>query len=222
MKHAALQGMNVRVPAFDLAFRDQFASLVAWRRDVRRFRADAVPVDLLERLLDLAQLAPSVGNSQPWRFVSVESAGARGSVRDNYRRCNAEALAAQIGDRASLYAGLKLAGLEEAPVQWAVFCDRATLQGHRLGCLAMPEALDHSVAGMVSTLWLAARAAGLGIGWVSILDPAEVSSALAVSQDWKLIAYLCLGWPQEEHDDPELVRFGWQDRTGAGRVVRVV
>ena len=107
-------------------------------------------------------------------------------------------------------------------MQLAVFCDRATDQGLGLGCRTMPEMLEYSVAAMVSTFWLAARASGLGVGWVSILDPAEVARVLETPPAWKLVAYLCVGWPEEEHLDPELERHQWQRRTGAGRQVRIV
>jgi 5,6-dimethylbenzimidazole synthase len=209
-------------PLFDAAFRDRLALLLAWRRDVRRFRPDPVPATLIEQLLDLAQLAPSVGNSQPWRIVSVESRQKRAAVRANFESCNAEALAAQCGERAAQYARLKLAGLDAAPVQLAVFCDRSTTQGHGLGARTMPETLDYSVVGMIAALWLAARAAGLGLGWISILDPDGVARDLGAPAHHKLIAYLCLGWPCEEHDDPELARHGWQERTGKGRDVTIV
>ncbi len=214
--------MSGEPPTFDAAFRERLALLFAWRRDVRRFRPDPVPAALIDELLDLAQLAPSVGNSQPWRIVSVESRQSRAAVRANFERCNAEALAAQCGERAALYARLKLAGLDAAPVQLAVFCDRSTAQGHGLGARTMPEALDYSVVGMIASLWLAARAAGLGLGWLSILDPAALARDLATPTEYKFIAHLCLGWPCEEHDDPELVRHGWQERTGAGRKMIVV
>lgn len=211
--------MNAQHPVFDAKFQDELAELMRWRRDVRRFRKDPAPEELIDRLLDLAQLAPSVGNSQPWRLVRVESAEKREAIRKNFVACNAEALAAQTGERAELYARLKLEGLDAAPVQLAVFCDRATPQGHGLGRRTMPETLDYSVVGMISGLWLAARAAGLGLGWVSILDPGQVCAALETPDSYKFIAFLCIGWPQEEHVDPELVRSGWQDRTAAGRRV---
>ena len=99
-------------PVFDVRFRTELAQLMRWRRDVRRFRADPAPEELIEHLLDLAQLAPSVGNSQPWRLIRVESAEKRAAIRDNFVQCNAEALAAQQGERAALYAQLKLAGLD--------------------------------------------------------------------------------------------------------------
>lgn len=211
--------MNKLKPIFDAPFRERLANLMRWRRDVRRFRRDPVPEDLLDSLLDLAQLAPSVGNSQPWRFFRVASAEKRASVHANFRRCNAEALAAQADERQNLYAKLKLEGLEAAPAQYAVFCDHATDQGHGLGARTMPETLDYSVVGMIAGLWLAARAAGLGLGWLSILDPVTLAADLGAPESYKFIAYLCLGWPQEEHVDPELARYGWQDRTQAGRCV---
>ena len=206
-------------PFFTEPFREDLARLFAWRRDVRRFRAEPVVPVLVEGLLDMAQLSPSVGNSQPWRWVSVESPGARQSVRTSFERCNARALGRYEGPRAALYARLKLEGLDVAPVQFAVFSAHDTVQGHGLGCSTMPETLDYSAVAAVMTFWLAARAAGLGVGWVSILDPDEVRAALSVPPDWRLVAYLCVGWPCEEHPDPELQRHAWQARTGAGRVV---
>jgi 5,6-dimethylbenzimidazole synthase len=195
---------------------------MAWRRDVRRFRRDPAPEELIDSLLDLAQLAPSVGNSQPWRFIRVESAEKRADIRANFLASNCAALAEQSLGRAGLYARLKLEGIDIAPVQLAVFSDHGTEQGHGLGSRTMPETLDYSVVGMISGLWLAARAAGLGLGWVSILDPDAVSAALGAPESYKFIAYLCIGWPEEEHVDPELVRCGWQDRTSLGRVVVTV
>ncbi|ABD89284.1 5,6-dimethylbenzimidazole synthase [Rhodopseudomonas palustris] len=206
-------------PDFDPEFVAKLAQLIAWRRDVRRFRRDAVEPDLIERLLDLAQLAPSVGNSQPWRWVSVDSPDTREKIHQNFVACNAKAASGFQGERADLYARLKLEGIDVAPRQFAVFCDRGTAQGAGVGCQTMPETLDYSVVVMIETFWLAARAEGLGVGWVSILDPEQAKADLQVPERWKLIAYLCVGWPVEEHDVPELVRYGWQDRTQAGRLV---
>ncbi len=206
-------------PMFDAEFQAKLALLIAWRRDVRRFRHEGVPQATLDHLLDLVQLSPSVGNSQPWRIVSVTQKERRAAIRANFEQTNAAALHAYSGERAALYARLKLSGLDDAPVHWAVFCDHATRQGDGLGMATMPETLDASVSGMIATLWLAARAQGLGLGWVSILDPLAATAALEVPPSWKLIAYLCIGWPQEEHSDPELVRYRWQNRTHAGRQV---
>jgi len=208
-------------PIFDAAFQDRLAELMNWRRDVRRFKTDPVPEFMLERLLDLAQLSPSVGNSQPWRWMRVDSHDAREKIKANYSACNASALKALEGERAALYARLKLSGMDNAPIQLACFCDRQTQQGAGLGRRTMPETLDNSVAGMIANLWLAARAMGLGVGWVSILNPTLAAIDLDAPTGWKLIAYLCIGWPEEEHADPELVRHGWQARTQVGRVVVV-
>jgi 5,6-dimethylbenzimidazole synthase len=199
-------------PVFDGIFCEQLAKLFAWRRDVRRFRPDPVPTPLLETLVGTAALSPSVGNSQPWRFVSVETGAARDAVIANFKACNAAALESYEGERAALYARLKLSGLREAPVHLAVFCDHGTGTGYGLGRKTMPETLDYSTVAAIHTFWLCARAHGIGVGWVSILDPREVCRILNVPAAWKLIAYLCAGLPQEEHLDPELERQGWQGR----------
>ena len=201
--------------AFDAAFAADLTRLFAWRRDVRRFRTDVVSPQLLDDCIAAAELAPSVGNSQPWRWVEVQSAPARQVVRDSFAACNADALRGYAGEQAELYANLKLEGLDAAPVQLAVFCDRGTQQGAGLGRRTMPEMLDYSTVTAVYTFWLAARARGLGVGWVSILEPAIVHAALTVPDTWHLVAYLCAGWPQEEHLDPELERHGWQPRSAA-------
>lgn len=199
-------------PSFDDGFFERLRDLIAWRRDVRRFRDEPVAPELIDELIALACLSPSVGNSQPWRFVKVADPDRRRKVVRNFEASNRAALTDYEGERAKLYAGLKLAGLKEAPVHLAVFCDRETLRGHGLGQRTMPETVDYSVVAATQTLWLAARARGLGVGWVSILDPAAVTADLDVPDDWALIAYLCIGYPEEEHADPELVRHGWQDR----------
>jgi 5,6-dimethylbenzimidazole synthase len=115
-----------RSPQFNDRFRYDLRQLLRWRRDVRRFRTDAISEALVDELLDLACLAPSVGNAQPWRFVSVDHAGYRGAIVANYNEANARALAGYQGERAQLYASLKLAGLKEAPRHLAVFCDEGT------------------------------------------------------------------------------------------------
>lgn len=202
-------------PAFDAAFRAQLRQLLEWRRDVRRFRRTPLPEGTIDRLLDIVALAPSVGLSQPWRFVTVDQPRLRLAIRTNFERCNAEALAVQSADRVANYARLKLAGLDDAPVHLAVFADRATGQGHGLGRRTMPEMIDYSAVAAVHTLWLAARAEGVGMGWVSILDPAGVIDALDVPADWKLIGYFCLGYAEEELVTPELERAAWERRRPA-------
>lgn len=199
-------------PAFGEEFRAGLADLIAWRRDVRRFRRDPVEPGLVRSLLELAAMAPSVGNSQPWRFVTVEADERRAAVAAEFERCNGQALRSYDAGRAESYRRLKLEGLREAPVHIAAFCDETTAAGHGLGRTTMPETLRYSVVGAVQTFWLAARAHGLGVGWVSILDPCAVKAVLDVPQNWSLVAYLCVGYPAEEHVDPELVRHRWQER----------
>jgi 5,6-dimethylbenzimidazole synthase len=205
-----LEAATQAIPVFDEVFNGGLVDLFRWRRDVRRFKRDPVDLALVENLVALAALAPSVGNSQPWRFVSVETMARREAVIANFSACNAAALDDYEGERAALYARLKLSGLREAPVHLAVFCDRATEAGAGLGQKTMPEALDYSVVAAIHTFWLAARARGLGVGWVSIIDPLALAGSLETPPAWKLVAYLCVGFPQEEHLDPELERRGWQ------------
>jgi 5,6-dimethylbenzimidazole synthase len=199
-------------PVFDAAFLRQLDALFLWRRDVRRFRTDPVEMSLIDHLIEIAALSPSVGNSQPWRFVSVENAARREAVIESFNACNAAALKDFEGARAALYARLKLEGLREAPVHLAVFCDHATGAGFGVGRKTMPETLDYSVVAAIHAFWLAARARGLGVGWVSILDPIAVARSVEAPESWSLIAYLCVGFPEEEHADPELERCGWQPR----------
>ena len=200
-------------PGFGDAFRAKFAELLAWRRDVRHFRPDQAPEELtLTELFHLAAFAPSVGNCQPTRFVRVDDNARRASIRANFQAANNEALGAYAGERAAIYAKLKLAGLNDAPIQLAVFCDEPTERGHGLGARTMPETRRYSTICALHTFWLAARAYGLGVGWVSILDPEAVGAALDVPRDWTFIAYLCVGFALEEHLIPELERVGWQRR----------
>jgi 5,6-dimethylbenzimidazole synthase len=204
---------------FDEVFRARLRDLFVWRRDVRRFRRDPLPPGTIERLIDMACLAPSVGLSQPWRFVVVDDPGRRQSVRDVFAAANAAALASYSGDRAAQYATLKLAGLEDAPCQFAVLADAGTETGHRLGRQTMPEMAEYSAVTAVSLMWLAARAEGIGLGWVSILDPAAINAILDVPAAWRLIGYFCLGYPESESDRPELERAGWEHRRDAGSCV---
>ena len=134
-----------------------------WRRDVRRFRFASVPPELVAQLLALASYAPSVGLSQPWRFVLVETPERRGAIRDNFARANKAAFDGYQGERRARYARLKLEGLSQAPAHLAVCADEATAQGAGLGRQAMPETIRYSVVAAIQTLWLAARAEGLGV-----------------------------------------------------------
>ena len=206
-------------PQFDDRFRARLRELLAWRRDVRHFRREPLPDGAIERLIETACLAPSVGLSQPWRFVLVEAPERRAAIAANFAECNAAALSAQASDRAARYARLKLAGLDDAPCHLAVFADPAPEQGHGLGRLTMPEMAQYSAVAAVHTLWLAARAEGVGMGWVSILDPQAVRVVLDVPASWRLIGYFCLGYPAAEDDVPRLQRDGWEMRRTADEFV---
>lgn len=198
--------------AFSRGFQDDLTDLMQWRRDVRRFRSDPVDEALLAEALGAFSLAPSVGLSEPWRLVRVDSAEKRALAVENFEAANARALAGYSGDKAERYAGLKLSGMREAPVQLAVFSDEGTTKGAGLGRQTMPEMLRYSVVSALMLFWLAARARGLGVGWVSILDDARLTRDLEVPEDWALVAYLCVGLPEEDGEQPELERLGWEQR----------
>jgi 5,6-dimethylbenzimidazole synthase len=204
---------------FGNEFRAHLLDLLVWRRDVRRFNRNGLPEGTLERLVGIASLAPSVGLSQPWRFVSVESRKRREAIRANFESCNADALRIQAKDKASIYARLKLAGLDDAPCQFAVFSDHTTSQGHGLGRLTMPETIDYSAVMAVYTLWLAARAEGIGMGWISILEPTVVAAVLDVPRAWRFIGYFCLGYPSGIDNVPALEREGWEKRRAPSSVL---
>lgn len=201
------------------AFSDEFQSdledLMRWRRDVRRFRTDPVDEALLTQCLDAFLMAPSVGLSEPWRVVRVQSDRARAAALENFKAANAEALSGYSGDKAQLYSGLKLSGMENAPVQLAIFCDEATDKGAGLGAKTMPEMRRYSVVSAIMLFWLAVRSRGLGLGWVSILDPEQLCRDLDVPEGWSLVGYFCLGWPEQNADSPELEKAGWESRRGS-------
>ena len=199
---------------FPKAFQSDLADLMRWRRDVRRFRTDPVDDALLQDCLETFLLAPSGGLSEPWRVICVESPEARAAAKKNFQSANQDALQGYCGDKAALYSGLKLSGMECAPVHMVVYCDEATDKGSGLGAKSMPEMRRYSVVGAINLFWLAARARGLGVGWVSILDQARLNKDLTVPADWRLVAYLCIGWPEKNSTTPELETLGWDARRG--------
>jgi len=209
----------VSEPHFDARFRAQLDELFTWRRDVRHFRSEALPDDALARLVATAQHSPSVGLSQPWRFVRVRDAARRAAVIASFERANADALAQYEGSDAALYARLKLAGLRDAPEHLAVCCDERTQSGKGLGRRTMPEMLAYSTVTAIYTFWLAARAEGIGAGWVSILEPEVVLHALSLPESWRLVAYLCVGYPEDESASPELLRLGWERHDAASATI---
>ena len=200
-------------PDFDTEFRDHLTALFRWRRDVRRFHTTPVDEELLATCLQSIQLAPSVGLSEPWRVLRISSETARTAALHNFETANAQALAGYSGDDAALYADLKLTGMREAPVQLAIFCDEDTEQGKGLGAGTMPEMRRYSVVAAIMQFWLSARAQGLGVGWVSILDASRLTRDLECPEGWTLVAYLCVGYPLEDSESPELEKAGWEARS---------
>jgi len=197
---------------FSPEFRSRFHDLLKWRRDVRHFKPDPVNPDHLQSCLEAFTLAPSVGLSEPWRIVRVKSPTARASALQNFKAANDEALQGYSGEKSRLYASLKLTGMQDAPEQLAIFCDEETAKGSGLGAKTMPEMRRYSVASGIMAFWLATRAYGIGVGWVSILDPEQLRRDLGVPENWALVAYLCVGMPKEETLTPELQTAGWEER----------
>ena len=200
------------IPEFEAEFREQLDLLLAKRRDVRRFRTTPVDEELLQSCLDSFAKAPSVGLSEPWRIVRISTENARALALENFQQANADALAGYSGDKSKLYAGLKLSGMQESPVQIAVFCDEETSKGAGLGAGTMPEMRRYSCVSAIMQFWLVLRANGLGLGWVSILDPEKLCRDLSTPPNWSLVAYLCIGWPDDFTDTPELELAGWEQR----------
>lgn len=188
-------------------------ALLRWRRDVRHFRTDPLPEAEMEHLFAAAQFAPSVGNAQPWRFVRIRTSELRSALGDHVDAAARQAGARyDKGERGALYASLKLHGLREAPEIVAVFSDESPDTGHGLGIATMPEALRYSTVLAIHTMWLTAQSRGIGLGWVSIVEPGFVAELLDLPTHWYFIALLCLGYPVAQHDVPELERRGWQAR----------
>lgn len=200
-------------PDFDPDFQAKLDELLIWRRDVRRFDVRPLEEGVIDALLDRACLAPSVGNSQPWRFVRVISAQRQKDIIAHVEQENVRAALNYEGETRTAYGALKLHGLHEAPEHLAVFCDPDPPAGGGLGRQTMPETLIFSTVLAIHTLWLAARVRGIGMGWVSILDPERLTQILDVPTDWRFVGYLCLGYPVDAQNIPELERCGWQART---------
>jgi 5,6-dimethylbenzimidazole synthase len=189
------------------------------RRDVRTdFISDDVPEEVLERVLAAAHLAPSVGLSQPWRFVVVRDIAIRRRVRAAFEAANTAA-AIYEGARSELYARLHLQGILEAPVNVCVVCDDDPQRGHGLGRQTMPETARYSTVCAIQNLWLAARVEELGVGWVSIIDPLVLHRILEIPEQLTVVAYLCIGYVAAFAGEPDLVRAGWEDGLPLSAVV---
>jgi 5,6-dimethylbenzimidazole synthase len=183
------------------------------RRDVRsQFLPKPIAPEVLARLLRAAHHAPSVGFMQPWDFVVIESLATKQAMKALYEQANADAAGQFEGERAALYRRLKLEGIVDSPVNVCVTCDRTRGGPHVLGRNTMLDADLFSTCLAVQNLWLAARAEGIGVGWVSIVDPAQLATLLGLPEHVVPVAYLCLGYVSEFLARPELETAGWRSR----------
>ena len=208
---AADRAADPRGWRLDDAARAALAGVIAERRDVRRFRPDPVDDALLERVLEAAHRAPSVGLSQPWRFVVVRSAETRARVRALAERERARQ-APRFGPRARAFLDQKVEGVLEAPVGVCVCCVPPPEGTEVLGRGTIPATDIYSTACAIQNLWLTARAEGLGVGWVSFYRPDELRAVLGIPDAVEPVAWLCVGWPDERPVRPGLERAGWARR----------
>ena len=186
--------------------------VIAERRDIRRFRPDAVPPDVLRRVLEAAHRAPSVGLMQPWRLIVVSRAATRASRSAGSPSASASARPTASTTRARQFLDQKIEGVVEAPLGICVCCDHGDPGAEVLGRGTIPETDVYSTACAIENLWLAARAEGLGVGWVSFYRPDDLRALLGIPARVDPIAYLCLGWPDERPERPGLEAAGWSAR----------
>lgn len=198
---------------FSDAEREAVYRAIFERRDVRRnFLKKPIPRQVLTRVLTAAHHAGSVGFMQPWDFVVVRDQVSKGAVKALFLRANADAAKRYRGARAELYRRLKLEGIEEAPVNIAVTCSRQRGGPHVLGRATVRDTDLYSTCCAIQNLWLAARAEGIGVGWVSILDYEALKQVLGVPKPVTVLAYLCLGYVSEFATQPDLESAGWRER----------
>ena len=189
------------------------------RRDIRRYRPDPVPDDLLTSVLEAGHHAPSVGHSQPWRFVVVREQATRDRAAHLADRARLAQASGLTEDRAARLLDLKLEGLREAPVGIVVACDRRTPAAGVLGRATFPDTDLWSCAAAIENMWLTARAHGLGMGWVTLFEPADLAALLDLPPGVETLGWLCLGWPDERPTSPGLERTAWSRRTPLQEVV---
>jgi nicotinate-nucleotide--dimethylbenzimidazole phosphoribosyltransferase len=206
---ASERSQDPKAWAFSDEDRDALHRVIGARRDIRRFRPDPVPAQILNRVLSAAHAAPSVGHSQPWRFVVVKDPASREQaalLADRERHAQAAQLHPESARR---LLDLQLEGLREAPVGVVVCCDRRTPAAGVLGRATFPDTDLWSCACAIENLWLAARADGLGLGWVTLFKPQELAELLGLPDGVVTLGWLCLGWPDERPPAPGLERAGW-------------
>src|SRR5690554_527356 len=206
--------------AFPDAQREGVYRAIHERRDVRaQFLPDPIPPEVLARLLEAAHHAPSVGFMQPWDFLVIDSLEVRRQVRDIFLRENEKGARQFSDERQQHYRSLKLEGILESPLNLCISCDRNRGGGPVLGRTSIVDMDLFSTCLAVQNLWLAARAEGIGVGWVSILDQNELAEVLGLPDGVYPLAYLCLGYVNEFLDQPELARAGWRQRLPLSELV---
>jgi 5,6-dimethylbenzimidazole synthase len=190
------------------------------RRDIRsHFLPIPVHDAVLGRLLDAAHHAPSVGLMQPWDFIVIQDVTVRRAVHANFERANRRAAEVYQDEQRTLYDGLKLAGILEAPLNLCITCDHGRRKGSGLGRHSDPSTDLYSTACAAQNLWLAARAESIGVGWVSILDLDELKTILRIPSRLTPVAYLCIGYVSEFLPRPELEEKGWEHRENLGKLI---
>jgi nicotinate-nucleotide--dimethylbenzimidazole phosphoribosyltransferase len=206
--------------AYEPAVRDAVHRVIRERRDIRNgFRSDPIPHDVLLRVLEAAHTAPSVGHSQPWDFVVIRSAKTREKMHELAMR-QREAYAKTLPKgRARQFRELKIEAILDTPVNIVVTADSTRGGRHTLGRHTQPQMAPYSSALAVENLWLAARAEGLGVGWVSFFDERQMVAELALPEHLEVVAYLCVGYVDEFPDEPELMQAGWSKRRPLSWVV---
>lgn len=205
--------------AFDAAAREVLYRVISARRDVRNYRPEPIPDEVIWRILEAAHQAPSVGFMQPWNFLLIRDQTLRKKVHANFIEVNRRAAAAYEADANLRYRSLKLQGILDSPLNLLVTCDRARGGPDVLGRMTMPETDLYSTCLAIENLWLAARAEGLGVGWMSIAEPECLRQIFDLPESVVPIAYLTLGWPVEMPDEPLLARVGWRQRTSLADLV---
>ncbi|MGL1834124.1 5,6-dimethylbenzimidazole synthase [Rhodocyclaceae bacterium SMB388] len=201
------------MPDFSQAERDAVYRVIHSRRDVRReFLPDPIPDRVLARILDAAHHAPSVGFMQPWDFIVIRAEQTRREVRAAFESAHAEAAQMFEGERQAQYRRLKLEGILDAPVGVCVTCDRSRHGPVVIGRTHMPQMDVYSTVCAVQNMWLAARAEGIGMGWVSIFDPLRIRAVLGLPPALELIGWMCMGYVEAFHAKPDLERAGWLRR----------
>ena len=202
--------------------RDAVYKAIMLRRDIRRqFEPTPIPQDVLARILSAAHHAGSVGFMQPWDFILIEDRDTRQGVLDSFLRERDRSAEFYEGERKELYLSLKLEGILESALNVCITCDRTRGGPHVLGRSTIIETDLYSTCCAIQNLWLAARAEGIGVGWVSILDPKALSTVLGLPDQIVPVAYLCMGYVSEFPDGPELQRAGWRRRLPLSELVHL-